>query len=66
LSAASVKLIASGDQGRKLFGMLDAAAENGNLLALRDRAMIAMMLCGFVRVGAAVKMRVRDFEDDGE
>jgi integrase/recombinase XerD len=25
-----------------------------------------MMLYGFVRVGAAVKMRVRDFEDDGE
>jgi hypothetical protein len=32
----------------------------------RDRAAIAVMLFGFVRVGAAVKMRVRDFEDEGK
>ena len=36
------------------------------MLALRDRAMCAMMLYGFVRVGALVRMRVRDFEDGGE
>ena len=32
-------------------------------VALRDRAIFAVMLFGFVRVGAVVKMLVRDFED---
>jgi site-specific recombinase XerD len=54
------------DQGRRLFAALDAAAAGGDLLALRDRALMALMLYGFVRVGAAVGMRVRDFEDEGE
>lgn len=54
------------EQARKLFDMLDAAAEGGDLLALRDRGMFALMLFGFVRVGALVKMLVRDFEDGGE
>jgi integrase/recombinase XerD len=54
------------DQARRLFEMLDAAAATGDLLALRDRAMIAVMLYGFVRVGAVVRMRVRDFEDECE
>ena len=36
------------------------------ICALRDRALMALMLYGFVRVGAAVAMRVRDFEDQGE
>lgn len=34
------------------------------MLALRDRAMFAVMLFGFVRVGALCKMTVRDFEDE--
>jgi integrase/recombinase XerD len=54
------------EQGRRLFAALDAAAATGNLLALRDRALFAVMLYGFVRVGAIVKMTVRDFEDGGE
>jgi integrase/recombinase XerD len=54
------------EQGRQLFAALDAIAADGNLLALRDRALMALMLYGFVRVGAAVAMRVRDFEDEGE
>jgi hypothetical protein len=54
------------DQGRRLFAALDAAAATGDLRALRDRALMALMLYGFVRVGAAVAMRVRDFEDEGE
>ena len=53
-------------QARKLFASLDEAAANGNVGALRDRALFAVMLYGFVRVGAAVKMTVRDFDDSGE
>ena len=53
-------------QGRRLFASLDAAASTGDLRALRDRALMAVMLYDFVRVGAVVRMRVRDFEDEGE
>jgi site-specific recombinase XerD len=56
----------SRDEGRRLFALLDAAAAGGDIRALRDRALLALMLYGFVRVGAAVAMRVRDFEDEGE
>ena len=58
--------IFSRDEGRRLFASLDAAAATGDILALRDRALMAVMLYGFVRVSAAVGMRVRDFEDEGE
>jgi len=53
-------------QARRLFATLDHAAAAGELLALRDRALFAVMLYGFVRVGAATRMQVADFEDDGE
>lgn len=55
------------DQARHFFATLDAIAASGprRLLALRDRALFAIMLFGFVRVGAAVRMQVRHFEDDG-
>jgi site-specific recombinase XerD len=56
----------SRDEGRRLFAALDGEAATGDLLALRDRALMAVMLYGFVRVGAAVAMKVRDFEDEGE
>ena len=49
-------------EARCLFASLDAA-DAGDVLALRDRAIFAVMLFGFVRVGAVVKMLVRDFED---
>jgi len=52
------------EEARRLFAMLNTAAEGGDLLALRDRAMFAVMLFGFVRVGALCKMQVRDFEDE--
>ncbi len=52
------------DEARALFALLDTAAETGDILALRDRAMFAVMLFGFVRVGALCKMTVRDFEDE--
>ena len=48
------------------FSSLDAEAATGDLLALRDRALMAVMLYGLVRVGGAVGMRVQDFEDAGE
>ena len=49
-------------EAKALFASLDAA-DVGDVRALRDRAVFAVMLFGFVRVGAVVKMRVRDFED---
>jgi site-specific recombinase XerD len=49
------------DQARRLLEVLDGTG----LRTLRDRALIAVMLFGFVRVGAVVKMRVRDFDDAG-
>ena len=55
----------SRDEGRRLFASLDEAAATGDLRALRDRALFADAL-RLVRVGAAVGMRVRDFEDEGE
>jgi site-specific recombinase XerD len=49
------------DQARALF---DSIAGD-DLGSKRDRALLAVMLFQFVRVGAVVKMRVRDFEDSG-
>lgn len=51
------------NEARALFGALEA---DSRLLAARDRAMFAIMLFGFVRVGAVVRMLVRDFQDEGE
>jgi integrase len=48
------------DQARRLFASLDGSRD---VVALRDRAIFAIMLFGFVRVGAVVRMRVRDFQE---
>lgn len=55
-------------EARALFALLDAETGTAeqDILTLRDRALFAVMLFGFVRVGALVKMTVRDFEDEGE
>jgi site-specific recombinase XerD len=54
------------DEARRIFAELDRAARGPRpLLALRDRALLGVMLFGFVRVGAALRMRVRDFEGEG-
>jgi len=58
--------VLSREEARKLFASLDEGALRGELVALRDRALFSVMLFGFVRVGAAVKMLVRDFDDAGE
>jgi site-specific recombinase XerD len=47
------------DDARKLFESLSAK----DTATLRDRAMLAVMLFGGVRVSAAVRMRLGDFED---
>ena len=48
------------DEARRLLDSLDS----DGLRDLRDKAIISVMLFGFVRVGAVVKMRVRDFADE--
>jgi integrase/recombinase XerD len=48
------------EQARRLFASLDGADD---VVARRDRAILAIMLYGFVRVGAVVRMRVRDFRE---
>jgi site-specific recombinase XerD len=53
------------EQARKLFGTLDAA-DGGDMLALRDRALFGVLIYGWVRIGAAVGMLVREFEDAGD
>jgi integrase/recombinase XerD len=53
------------EEARRLFASLEPAAADGDVLALRDRAMFALMLYGLVRVGAVARLRVRDFEDGG-
>jgi len=51
------------EEARALFASLEGSTD---VLTLRDRALFAVMLFGFVRVGAAVKLAVRDFQDEGE
>lgn len=48
------------EQARRLFESI-----GDDLVGLRDRALLAVMLFGFVRVSAVCKMLVRDFEDAG-
>jgi site-specific recombinase XerC len=50
------------EQVRRLFAALDRA----DVVSRRDRALLAVMLYDFVRVGAVVRMRQRDFRDRGE
>lgn len=47
------------EQARRLFASLDGP----DLVMRRDRALLAVMLYDLVRVGAVVRMRVRDFLD---
>lgn len=49
------------DEARLLF---ESVGHQG-LVALRDRSILAVMLFGFVRVGAVCRMMVKDFEDAG-
>jgi site-specific recombinase XerD len=49
------------EEARRLFEM----TAGDDVVALRDRAILAVMLFGFVRVGAVCRMRVKDMEDAG-
>jgi integrase len=49
------------EQARALFDSIDATT----LIGARDRAILATMLFSFARVGAVVRMRVRDFRAAG-
>jgi integrase len=51
----------SAGQARKLLDSIDTST----VVGLRDRAIIALMLYGFARVGAVVGMRVEDCYADG-
>jgi integrase len=48
------------EQARRLFASLEGADD---VIAVRDRAVLAIMLYGFVRVSAVVRMRVPDFQE---
>jgi integrase/recombinase XerD len=48
------------EQARQLFASFEGSRD---VVLLRDRAILAIMLFGFVRVGAVVRMRLRDFHD---
>lgn len=48
------------EQARRLFDSI-----GDDVVGLRDKALLALMLFGFVRVSAVCKMQVRDFEDAG-
>jgi site-specific recombinase XerD len=50
------------DQARRLLDSIDA----GELIGLRDRALIAVMVYSFARVGAATSMRVEDYFQSGK
>ncbi len=47
---------------RALFGSIPTHS----LIGLRDRALLALMVYSFARVGAAVKMRVKDYYPNGK
>lgn len=49
------------EQARRLF----ASLEGEDVVTRRDRALLGVMLYGFVRVGALVRLRVGDFQDHG-
>ena len=48
------------EQAKRLLASIDGV----DVVSLRDRALIAVMLFSFARVGAVVKMRARDFDDE--
>jgi integrase len=49
-------VVLSAEEARKLLDSIDATSHVG----LRDRALIALMVYTFARIGAALKMRVED------
>ncbi|MGO9060542.1 MAG: tyrosine-type recombinase/integrase [Candidatus Binataceae bacterium] len=54
--------VLSAEEARKLLDSIDAA----DLIGLRDRALIGVMVYSFARVGAAAAMRVEDYFQQGK
>ena len=56
------------DQARQLLGSIPLTNKHGgpDLVGLRDRALIGVMVYSFARVGAAVGMRLEDYYQDGK
>jgi integrase/recombinase XerD len=50
------------DQARKLFASIDT----GNVVGLRDRAILGVLAYTGARVGAVAKLRLSDYRDLGE
>ena len=53
--------VLTADQARQLLDSIDTST----IVGLRDRALVAVMVYSFARVGAAVAMEVRDFYPNG-
>lgn len=54
--------ILSAEDARKLLDSIDVS----HVVGLRDRALIGIMVYSFARLGAVVKMRVRDYYPNGK
>jgi site-specific recombinase XerD len=54
--------VLTAEQARELLDSIDT----GNIVGLRDRALIGVMVFSFSRVGAVVGMRVEDYYEDGK
>jgi site-specific recombinase XerD len=60
--------VLSADQARVLLDSIPTMKDDGSpdVVGLRDRALIGVMVYSFARVGAAVRMRVEDYYQDGK
>jgi site-specific recombinase XerD len=54
--------VLSGPEARQLLESIDVS----NVVGLRDRALIAMMIFSFARVSAAINMKVKDYYSQGK
>lgn len=54
--------VLTADEARELLDSIDTSSVSG----LRDRALIAVMVYSFARVGAATRMRVEDYYEEGK
>lgn len=60
--------VLSADQARRLLDSIPLSRKGGtpDIMGLRDRALIAIMVYSFARVSAAVSLRVEDYYQDGK
>jgi integrase/recombinase XerD len=53
-------------EAKEARALFESIAAGDDVVSLRDKAVVSVMLFGFVRVGAVVKMTVGDFDDSRE